>query len=47
MYCRERRIELPGIVVAKEESKSDKIFIVVRGEVEVVKTNLNQVFFNK
>ena len=36
-----------GKVLAAEGSEADTVFVVREGEVEVVKTNLNNVLFNK
>ena len=47
MYCKERRIETAGHPIFTEGDAPDKIYVVVSGEVEVVKKNLSEVFFNQ
>ena len=47
MLRKERKIALPGLTIAKEGEWCNKVFIVFQGEVEIVKTNLNSVFFNQ
>lgn len=44
---KEIRIAQRNRIICKEGEKSDKIYIVLQGEVEVVKTNLNAVFYNR
>ena len=47
MFYEERIYENRGHVIAREGDPSDKIFVVLSGDVEVVKTDINHVFFNQ
>jgi len=40
------KFEKRGFIVAKEGSTCDKIFIIKDGEFEIVKTDLNNLFYN-
>ena len=42
----EKRHELAGQVIAREGTKCDKVYVVVQGEVEIVKKDIDKVFFN-
>lgn len=42
-----RKYEKKGTMIVQEGQKSDKVIIVLKGEVEIVKQNLASVFFNK
>lgn len=46
MYRKELKIGRGGTTIIKEGTEPSKIYIVIKGEVEVVKTGLNGVFFN-
>lgn len=43
---KERRYKVRNHVIVREGDTADKIYIVVEGEVEVVKTDLSQVYYN-
>ena len=45
-FCKEVHHELRGTIIAKEGVESDRVFIIVRGEVEIVKRDLNSCYFN-
>ena len=48
LYCfHEKKIELKGQVIAREGAKAKKVYIVVKGEFEIVKTDTDKVFFNE
>ena len=46
MSCKEHRIDLKGQEILREDTDSNKVIIVVQGEVEIIKRNLSGVYFN-
>ena len=47
MLRKERKIEFSGKTIINEGDPCDKVIIVLKGEVEIVKTNLSTIFFNQ
>ena len=47
LLCHEKRVALRGKTILKEGDPCDKVIIVLQGEVEIVKSNLSTVFYNK
>ena len=45
-FCKEVRYELRDTVICKEGQDSEKIIVVVKGELEVVKKDLSTCYFN-
>ena len=46
LACEEKTAELRGTTLIKEGDPSNMIVIIISGDVEVVKSNLSNVFFN-
>ena len=44
--CYEKKVELKGTTIIKEGDVCDKVLIIIKGEVEMFKNNLNEVYFN-
>ena len=46
MLCNEKKVELIGTTIINEGDPCDKVLIILKGEVEMMKTNLSTVYFN-
>ena len=42
----EKRYELAGQVIAREGTECTKVYVVVQGEVEIIKKDIDKVYFN-
>ena len=47
LNCKERRITNRGQLICEEGEPCKKVIILVKGEAEIVKTNLKEVYFNE
>lgn len=45
-FCKESKAENLNQIIVHEGTKCNKVYVILEGEVEIVKTNLSNVFFN-
>ena len=44
--CKEKKAENLNQVIIHEGTPSDKVIVILEGEVEIVRTNLSKIYFN-